>query len=240
VDPERGWVSGANGTIFRTDNGGREWKPQRQKAPEQLFAIRFVSHQKGFSVGSFGTLLKTDDGGNRWEKVKLDWNLFLKDLIAQKGYLEPHLNDLFFLDRARGWIVGEFGLILHTKDSGETWSLQDSGIRRALFKVFFMDHRKGWVVGQNGTLLTTEDGGSRWRKVEAGVAESLFNVSVQDQSGLIVGERGTVLQSSDGGISWVRLVGNPFRFPSWLQGVSALEGNRYILVGDRGSIFLVQ
>jgi photosystem II stability/assembly factor-like uncharacterized protein len=28
---------------------------------------------------------------------------------------------MFFLDRQNGWLVGGYGLILHTTDGGETW-----------------------------------------------------------------------------------------------------------------------
>ena len=52
-----------------------------------------------------------------------------------------------------GWIVGEKGLILHTKDSGETWVIEGSGTDEDLYHV---DHVEGLgivVLGAHGIVL---------------------------------------------------------------------------------------
>ena len=52
-----------------------------------------------------------------------------------------------------GWIVGEGGLILHTKDRGETWLIEESGTSEDLYHV---EHVEGFgivVLGAHGTIL---------------------------------------------------------------------------------------
>jgi photosystem II stability/assembly factor-like uncharacterized protein len=56
------------------------------------------------------TILHTRDGGNSW--------------VKQAGGEDRYLNDLFFVDKMKGWVVGEYGFISHTVDGGGTWPVQ--------------------------------------------------------------------------------------------------------------------
>ena len=74
------------------------------------------------------------------------------------------------------WIVGSFGTILNSKDMGESWSVQESGLKESLVDVCFVDHEHGWITGPFGIILHTEDGGLSWRRQESGVNMMLFDV----------------------------------------------------------------
>jgi photosystem II stability/assembly factor-like uncharacterized protein len=52
-----------------------------------------------------------------------------------------------------GWIVGEGGLILHTKDRGETWEVEISGTDEDLYHVDYVEGLGIVVLGANGTVL---------------------------------------------------------------------------------------
>jgi photosystem II stability/assembly factor-like uncharacterized protein len=65
-------------------------------------------------VGSRGTIISTDDGGATWKDRSIG-----ADII---------LNDVRFVDARQGWAVGEFGRIYHTRDSGRSWTKQNSPI----------------------------------------------------------------------------------------------------------------
>jgi photosystem II stability/assembly factor-like uncharacterized protein len=70
-----------------------------------------------------------------------------------------HLGGLAFVDRHNGWAVGTAGTILHTTDSGATWTQQPSGTSETLFAVRFTSPTTGWTAGAAGTILNTSDGG---------------------------------------------------------------------------------
>ncbi len=81
------------------------------------------------------------------------------------------LNDVFFVDGNSGWVVGDRGVILHTRDGGASWQLQRSGAVCSLRGVWFRDDKTGWVVGGQGLpysaasaglILGTLDGGETW------------------------------------------------------------------------------
>jgi len=57
------------------------------------------------------------------------------------------------------WISGIDGIILHSKDGGETWETQASGTNYALMGISFPDKNNGWAVGPAGTILHTDNGG---------------------------------------------------------------------------------
>ena len=114
----------------------------------------------------------------------------------------PH-DGLFALDMRGEWglAVGNFGLMLETKDGGAKWetlpaktSLALLGVKRA------GDHQV--VVGQQG-LVMTRVGDGEWQDVKSGLDKRLLNVDMNEAGLTIaVGEFGYVARSKDFGASW--------------------------------------
>ena len=78
-------------------------------------------------------------------------------ISIEEKMLSSH-NDFFGIHRGTGghcWIVGKYGLILHTNDGGRKWEKQASGTGQALLGVSFADDRVGFVVGGGGVILST-------------------------------------------------------------------------------------
>jgi len=153
----------------------------------------------------------------------------LKETAFNENFYSVHIID----DRA--WIVGYYGAILHTPDRGQTWQIQQSPVRSALFSVRFANRDKGWIAGSYGTILHTGDGGKNWRAQRAGTTEHLFGLAMFDENhGWIVGSRGTTLRTEDGGRSWASsLVPGDFTF----SGVSFIDRARGWIAGEFGVIF---
>ena len=151
---------------------------------------------------------------------------------------EPALQENFYgvhISEQRAWIVGYYGTILHSADRGQTWGIQASSTRRALYSVKFVDPLKGWISGSYGTLLQTRDGGRSWRAHPVDTSEHLFASHWLDEShGWIAGSRGMTMRTSDGGRSWTKsTVPGDFTF-SAVNFVNALRG---WLAGEFGVIF---
>lgn len=85
---------------------------------------------------------------------------------------DANLHDVQFVGTRHGWAVGDHGVIWHSDDGGETWSLQASGVTCPLHSVCFLSDRVGWVAGGGtllstrvsyGVILKTTDGGQTWQ-----------------------------------------------------------------------------
>ena len=127
VDRKRGWLVGtqiivagesSRALVLETTDGGESWKLLSEHADVFPSSVCFVG-EDGWLAGARrivnddsvrleGVLLHTVDGGNSWEKVEL-------------GPDEPYLNDVRFVDKERGWLVGRDSLY-RTGDSGKTWT----------------------------------------------------------------------------------------------------------------------
>jgi len=232
-DRNHGFVVGNGGTILATSDGGASWRSQTSGTKDQLLSVYALNSTTAYVVGAFGSLLSTSDGGQNWNRHEIKWDQLIDKIINESGYVEPNLNAIHFSSQMKGWIVGEFGLVLYTDDGGTTWTAQRYGIDLPqLYAVKFLDDQRGWAIGQAGSLIQTKDGGKRWAAVEINPKRDLYDISVDGQRCIIVGD-GVAFGSDDAGLSWkeIRLHSED----QWLGGV--VEKNGAALgVGRGGTI----
>lgn len=58
------------------------------------------------------------------------------------------------------WAIGDFGVILHTTNGGQTWAPEASGLTTSLLRaVHAEDSHTVYVVGNDGTFLKYTDAG---------------------------------------------------------------------------------
>ena len=147
-------------------------------------------------------------------------------LLAQKatpqykGVWEPvsysediELRDVFFVNADVGWVVGDAGTILHTKDGGATWTAQLGGdpANKAdpVTLVRFVDERTGWAK-QRDKLLHTSDG-EAWEEIGTLPARDAVDLAFTSRTdGFAAGksdygsQQGTniISRTRDGGRTW--------------------------------------
>jgi len=208
VDPNYGFVSGRNGTILKTTDGGNNWSFNQSNTIAWLYSILFLDQQLGWAAGSefqinksTGVILKTTDGGVTWDVDTLD----------------SLPNKIFFVNKNTGWILcsnneiypNYHGIIMKTSDGGESWIPQTEGPQTSYFDdLFFIDENEGYVVGHlnsnsTGIILKTSDSGVNWQTYPYSFNYPLFSVCFTDlNNGWIAGAGGILLQTTDGGINW--------------------------------------
>jgi photosystem II stability/assembly factor-like uncharacterized protein len=137
-----------------------------------------------------------------------------------------NLSDIYFLeDGIHGWIVGEDGIILTTKNGGISWNyLNIKDYRKGSFfteasklhgysnlatnftKVVFIDSLNGWIGGDNGLLLHTTDGGVNWAANYFISKKNIQDIRLLDDNRMFVNAsdmNGTfIAYSENGGNSW--------------------------------------
>jgi photosystem II stability/assembly factor-like uncharacterized protein len=108
TDRDTGFILGVDGTMIKTEDGGKEWKLIDSTTVQSLYAITNVGNNF-WAVGNRGTLIKSTDGGNTWVNKT--------GAIHSKGWF----TSIAFPNERTGWVVGKAGAVFKTLDGGETW-----------------------------------------------------------------------------------------------------------------------
>ena len=214
-----------------------------------LLDIVSVGQSKLVAVGEHGHVLTSIDGIS-WQQAPVP--------------VQATLTSVFFVNKDLGWAVGHDASILHSKDGGESWQIQQYLPQREkpLLDVVFKDAQNGLAVGAYGQLFRTVDGGENWTfefhdeflleddvqylqelKLEDEVAYldergsilPHFNRIVMDgRTTYLVGEIGLIAKSNDFGQHWQT-------FDEIYQGsffdLSRTQQGNLLVVGLRGNVF---
>ena len=183
------------------------------------------------AVGERGVVMLSDDQGRTFRQ-------------ARDVPVDVTLTSVSFVDERQGWAVGHWGVVLATRDGGETWALRrkDVQVDRPLFAVHFFDARNGVAVGLWSLVLVTDDAGANWRSVAPPPPEgsnkadlNLLGLFADDRGRVYAAaERGMVLRSDDRGASW-SYAATGYKGSFWTG--LALPGGVLLAGGLRGSLY---
>ncbi len=220
IDADNGFCGGASGFVYNTDDGGNNWDFLGAMS-STLSAMDFVSTSQGYACGNSGAVysisgsvtnlnsgLSTNLAGISSPSVDNVWVCGGSNIVYyngsgstfQSGPLGTY-NSIFFIDNDEGWIVGNSGLIGHTVNGGDTWTLQTNPSSHSLYDVFFLDTEVGWAVGINGIILSTTNGGDTWTVEGAGLTTAFlrgvhFVSTTNGNVGYVVGNNKTLIKFS--------------------------------------------
>lgn len=151
------------------------------RTPSQGFFLALVEtggpNSRLVAAGERGLIVLSDDAGKSWRQAKVP--------------VAVTLTALAFPSPTEGWAVGHGGVVLHSRDGGESWSKQldghaaariadaaagqdpvlkkrtalllADGADKPFLAVHFDDPQHGFVVGAYGLIFGTEDGGQNWQ-----------------------------------------------------------------------------
>lgn len=182
------------------------------------------------AVGDHGIVLLSDDQGRHFRQ-------------ARSVPLSTPLTGVSFIDEKHGWAVGHWGVILASRDGGESWQIQrmSQDEDRPLFAVHFFNARQGVAVGLWSLVLTTEDGGETWHEQELAPPPghrradlNLMGLFADTHGRLYVAaEQGQVLHSDDRGRSWT-YIDTGYEGSLWAGAV--LADGSLLVGGQRGTL----
>ena len=260
-DEQHGFISGQDGVILHTDDGGKSWQKQESNAVFQdkdgskqslfLFGLYALDTDHAWAVGDRSILTSTSDGGKTWRarKVQREADISGGESLAAA---DPIFYDVKFTDAQNGWIVGEFGKIMHTSDGGETWHEQEKTLLEGtgifdlldlptLYGIHMLDAQRGVAAGIEGHIARTADGGQRWTydqiEVEYPLIDPLFEVvELPNGEGWAAGAAGEVVRRHAGEKAWSRAkLGQDVL--TWLRGLSFSDEQNGWIVGGFGLIY---
>lgn len=117
-DPSRGYISGAGGLVYRTDDGGATWAlttgATGTTASLSKHGISPVDPDAIVAVGVGGVIVSSRDGGDTWT-------------VCDSG-VTTDLHDVSWADDSVCFVSGQSGKILVSRDKGRTWSIIPAGV----------------------------------------------------------------------------------------------------------------
>ena len=215
-----GWVTGNQGVILYTSNGGKTWSLKKW-GNFSFHDIHMLNREAGFLISDNSVLFTTEDGGKSWH--------------TKEQALSVGLNSITFRGN-NGVITGGNGTILYTNDSGKTWNIlkiNEAKVKNNFVTIndaFFINDDIIWLACNNGLLLQSQNGGKSWRPVI--IKKRHFNAIhfFDKNNGIAAGVKGRTVFTNDGGVSWTE---NRLRTTS-INAFIELKNKELWAVGDKG------
>ncbi|MDD2741625.1 MAG: YCF48-related protein [Rhodocyclaceae bacterium] len=171
------------------------------------------------AVGSRGLIVWSDNAGKSWAQASVPVQ---SDLLA-----------VSFPTERDGWAVGHDGVILNTRDSGQTWTKQlDGRMAAEAFAKFYSD-AGGDASKQAAAMLVAQN-------FKAGPALPYLGVWFENaEKGFAVGSFGMIVATMDGGKSWqpwMHRIDNQQSLN--LNSIRGIGQNIYV-VGEHGKVYML-
>jgi len=201
-DAEHGWAIGCSSAasptgVFHSETGGRSWNPVPGAKQPGWANGDFLDPKMGALVGQDGMAAEVRSGR------------ITPSQTARFGLRGPQAVQL--VPPHYGWLVGEGGLAMLTRDLGHTWQTPQAPVPAGTAGQFdFHDvsvrNTKVWIAGTPGTrIFFTPDAGLSWQVFSTRQNAPLRAIHFADDlHGWAVGDLGTILATEDGGQTWRR------------------------------------
>lgn len=256
-----GFISGQNGAVLLTSNGGVTITNRPLPEPILIHAIDFWNTSFGYASSSSGKVYRTGNSGVSWLPVSLPvdktlsgFYLFAPSVLyaaGNGGYLtrsfdsgmtwdqmvisntSENLRDVTFFDFVTGFAIGENGQISWSA-GGNEWQNIPKVTTKDLNGLAKLDTTRALIVGDAGIILKTEDKAKTWRVIPSGTTKNLNSIDFFGESiGLIAGDEGLAMVTLDGGETWIQTATGTLRD---LSAVSAGTDSKAYFVGEDGTI----
>ena len=228
-------AGGQNGLIMASADC-KQWIVSPPVSKARILSVQVNAGGVAYAVGGFGAMLKSVDWGTSWQPVSIDWKAFTSDGV------EPHLYDVHVAENGEVTVIGEFELILRSKDGGANWLAMHKG-KRSLFGLKILENGEAYAVGQEGVILKSTNRGAIWSEQESGTKSILTGIWAQPNGQAVASGIYTILYSGNAGKSWQMDHSKLAKVGSY-QAVAGVEKTRgqlnAVLVGSGGAILSVQ
>lgn len=231
------WVSGSNGYVGKTTDGGKIWQwmhPDNEKLDFRSLAAFDSMHAIIASAGSPATIFITSDGGSHWRKVYFnpDTAIFFDGMVFRN-----RKDGIVYGDPVNGRFI-----ILRTKTGGRYWRMtpmrrrpkgkpEEASFAASNSAIFNLRGTKYLWIGTGGKasrIFFSKNFGKRWKiwntpmlqgKSSAGIFSLAF---INKNQGIAVGgdyanvgiRLDNAILTMDGGRNWEKPIINPFGYRS--------------------------
>jgi photosystem II stability/assembly factor-like uncharacterized protein len=235
--------------VLHSTDGGKSWKQIPDQFKYKIRSVWFVDPQTGWALTIDRDILHTTDGGGSWalQRKAGATKLKLRDARGERITDVPEqIDQIFFLDTARGWAWGggrkdsyseQPGIFISTVDGGGNWNEVPYPFDSDISAIFFLNANRAWASVKSG-FYATADGGLNWAKVQTRLPEDLFySIFFLDESnGWVVGRSGRMAKTADGGATWTRITRDMVRVEFVMRDIHFTDRDHGWAAGEKGAI----
>jgi len=206
------------GTVIYTEDGGNNWKKQREEIDRTFNNVTFTDKKTGWIVGERGVIFHTVDGGQNWEEATVDTEI------------DYHLNKLLHFGDGKWMIAGEAGYSYRSHDDGQTWEPVEVPYQGSMWGALKTNWGCVMFFGLRGHVMESCDFGTSWAELETGSEASISGAAEHDGLVVMAANSGTILIRDEGGIftTYHHSSGEDF------AAILSLEDGNFLLVGEDG------
>jgi photosystem II stability/assembly factor-like uncharacterized protein len=145
---------------------------EQEIGPNRPFLdVWFSDKNMGYAIGAFNYFFVTEDGGKTWSDASFR--------LPNPEFL--HLYSIASIDSSTLLLVGEFGMVMRSTDTGQTWEQLDLGYDGTLFAANGGEG-EAWIGGLRGNVFHSRDAGQNWQRLLQKTEASLLG-SIIDGAG---------------------------------------------------------
>ena len=220
-------------SLFKMQAQTQEWEWVCSLVDESLCKVYTQGADTVYVVGENGLIAQSTDKGITWDKKRLTDVIYTVDGNDQR----TTLNDIIFCNHDVGFIVGDKGIILRTRDAGFSWEQMTSGTGQNINAIAAFDLDNIWVVGDDGLIINSINMGETWiTKPLLSDNLCLFDLKCKGNKGYITGQGGIVLKTEDRGTTWEEQVLTGYAEYDEIRSLSITDSKVYAW-GKDGIIF---
>lgn len=186
--------------VYYTQDGGQSWHDVEGARSDGWQSAEFIAPGVGIVVGTQGRL--TSVGGGQLLPSRIN------------GMGMRNLRGVQLQRDGTGWLVGDGGLALTTRNGGIAWQVSATPLPTELrditdFHTVTMRGSHVWIAGKPGSVIWhSPDQGKTWIKQRTGQTQPIYALSFQTETnGFAVGAFGMILGTVDGGQNWLPIRG---------------------------------
>jgi len=227
---ESGWAVGHDGVILHSGDGGHSWEKQLDgnQLNEMIIPTaeriveKFQARVEALQAGDLAGEGSAEAADEDLEYLLEDAEFMLEEAEfmlegaqddVDAGPVRPLL-DVWFRNGREGFVVGSYGMLLHTGDGGQSWELVSDRTSNAqafhLNQIVAAPDDTLFIAGESGYVYRSADGGESWESLQPGYEGSFYGTVIVPGNGgqyelLVYGLRGNLFSSLDRGDSWSEL-----------------------------------
>jgi photosystem II stability/assembly factor-like uncharacterized protein len=257
---------GPRGLILVSSDAAVTWKQVSSPVSSDLVSVKFTGAGQAWAIGHDAVALHTSDGGQSWQKV-LDGKSVLTLLrqtytarakagdtaaeallpeiersMAQSAtpdVLPSAFLDVWFADASEGYLVGAFGLVLHTTDGGKQWEPWIERLDNPRgFHLYAVtgEGAQRYIAGEQGLLLRLDPVAKRFVKVETPYAGTYFGLHLSGPRLVAFGLRGNAYVQPGPDAAWNKIETG---VDAHIVSAVNLDDKQLMLVSQAGQVLAV-